>query len=346
MHLTKLARVKLRERVYSLLGRMSKSEVVKHLVRENIPRRTVYDIINRKENGLPAEDMPRKGRPPKMNQTKLAELQKSAQNKVGVSQRKLAKKFSVSKTCIQENLTKLNLKYRKRKTAPQYSDKQLEEIPKKCRKLRREITDQKTFIILDDEKYFSFGGDNMPGNAGFYTNDQDETPNNVKFKATSKFPKKILVWLALSSKGISQPFIGKCGGPAISKDVYISKCLSKLIAFIDKYHKDEKIVFWPDLASSHYAKDTIEWLTAKNIPFVPKESNPPNIPKARPIEDFWSILANSVYDKGWEAKTEAQLVRRIKKKIKEIDLGVVQTMMKGIRSKLRRMEDKGPFAIL
>ena len=83
----------------------------------------------------------------------------------------------------------------------------------------------------------------MPGNAGFYTNDQDETPNNVKFKATSKFPKKILVWLALSSKGISQPFIGKCGGPAISKDVYISKCLSKLIAFIDKYHKDEKIVF-------------------------------------------------------------------------------------------------------
>lgn len=273
-------------------------------------------------------------------------MKKSAENKVGVSQRKLSKKFSVSKSCIQKNLKKVDLKYRKRKKAPKYSDQQLDSIPKKCRKMRRELTDQETSIIVDDEKYFTFAGDNMPANAGFYTSNEKESPENVKFKATLKFPKKILVWLTVSSKGISQPFIGKCGGPAISKTVYINKCLSKLLPFIEKYHKDDKILFWPDLASSHYAKDTIDWLRAKNVPFVPKEYNPPNVPKARPIEDFWSILADRVYDKGWEAKTEAQLVRRIKKKIKEIDLTVVQNMMKGVRQKLRKMEDNGPYAIL
>lgn len=61
-------RVHLRERVYSLLGQMSESDVVKHFEHEKISRRTVYSIIERKKKGLPVEDMPRKGRPPIMTQ--------------------------------------------------------------------------------------------------------------------------------------------------------------------------------------------------------------------------------------------------------------------------------------
>lgn len=45
---------------------------------------------------------------------------------------------------------------------------------------------------------------------------------------------------------------------------------------------------WSDLASYNYAKETTKWLEDKHIPFVPKSANPPNIPKARPIEDFWA----------------------------------------------------------
>ena len=50
------------------------------------------------------------------------------------------------------------MKYYKGQRAPKYTQKQLEEIPGKCRKLRREFTDQETFIIVDDEKYFTFSG--------------------------------------------------------------------------------------------------------------------------------------------------------------------------------------------
>lgn len=43
-------------------------------------------------------------------------------------------------------------------------------------------------------------------------------------------------------------------------------------------------------------------LIIKNIPFVAKTDNPANVPKARPIEDFWGNLKQKVYDKCWKAK--------------------------------------------
>ena len=43
----------------------------------------------------------------------------------------------------------------------------------------------------------------------------------------------------------------------------------------------------------------------ENINYVQKEINLPNIPQARPIENFWGCLVQKVYENGWEAKTEA-----------------------------------------
>jgi len=83
-----------------------------------------------------------------------------------------------------------------------------------------------------------------------------------------------------------------------------------------------------------------------HINFVPKQTNPPKLPKARPIEDFWPMLADKVYEGGWEAKSELQLKRRICQKIKQIDIDVLQQMVDKIRTKLRKVEDKEPFSIL
>ena len=163
----------------------------------------------------------------------------------------------------------------------------------------------------------------------------EKTPlDDVKFKSKQKFEAKILVWLALSSKGISTPFIGTTNGPAVDTDVYIGKCLPKLLKFIEKYQLGDKYIFWPNLASSHYAQKTSAWLNEKRIPFVPKVANPPNVPKARPIEDFWSILADKVYSGGWMTTNQEQFVNGTKPKLKKIDLDTIQTMMEGIRKKL------------
>lgn len=122
--------------------------------------------------------------------------------------------------------------------------------------------------------------------------------------------------------------------------------MPKLKQFIEKHHADGNYMFWPDLASCHYSKKTTDWLTGQNIPFVPKKDNPPNVPQARPIENFWSILKRKVYEMGWEAQNEQQLIDRIKRKLKDIDLSVVQDLIRGVRTILRKIEDNGPLAAI
>ena len=84
--------------------------------------------------------------------------------------------------------------------------------------------------------------------------------------------------------------------------------------FIEKHHKNDNIVFWPGLASSHYSLKVQSYLKAKNIEFVPKEHNPANVPV------FWSELKRLVYNKNWQAENLGKLKKRIEFSIKRIDI--------------------------
>jgi hypothetical protein len=75
------------------------------------------------------------------------------------------------------------------------------------------------------------------------------------------------------------------------------------------------------------------WLEEHRIPFVPRNDNPPNLPQARPIENFWALLSGRVYINGWEAQNEQQLRRRIMQKIREVDLVSVQNLMRNVKRK-------------
>ncbi|CAF4293957.1 unnamed protein product, partial [Rotaria sordida] len=97
------------------------------------------------------------------------------------------------------------------------------------------------------------------------------------------------------------------------------------------------------LAKAHYTPQVLHTLQEKNIPFVPREKNPPNIPQIRPVEDLWGILKQKVYAQNYEAKSLDQLARRIREKIKELDKRMIQDMMFDIRSKLRKMWREGVF---
>ena len=95
----------------------------------------------------------------------------------------------------------------------------------------------------------------------------------------------------------------------LNGDIYRQKgILCRLVQFQQlQYHEDGDYVFWPDLALSHYAKDTVAVLRNKNINFVRNEYNPLNVQKLWPIETYWGISKSKVYDRGWTAKTEHQL---------------------------------------
>lgn len=335
----------LRERVYNFLGQHSKKETVTHFVKENFARSTIYAIINRYKEGKQAIGVSKSGRPQTLTKTQLRSLKKAANERVGATSRVLARKFGVSKTTIRNDLINLGLKHYKRATVPKYTPKQLAEIPVKCRKLRKKFLKNDPVLILDDEKYFTFSWNKGLQNSGIYTKNISETPDEIRFAGKGKFEQKVLVWIAISVKGHSQLHIQSQRDPAINADNYIRKCLTKLEKFIERNHQGDDILFWPDNASAHYAKKTLEWYEMKNIKYVPKYANPPNIPKARPIEDYWALLCQEVYKNGWAAKTEQHLISRIKRSVSKVDFSVVQTMIRGVKTKIRKIEDHGPLVL-
>jgi transposase len=336
----------LRKSVSNLFGQLSTNEILRLFKDKPISRATIYRVIKDCREGKLPENKKKSGHQPKLSARTTKSLLTSAKNKVGQSTRRLSRKFGVSKSTVHRILKKNKIFYRKRKRAPKYTARQLEIIPKCCRELRRKHFANGKFMILDDESYFTFSHHELSGNDGYYTDNVESTPDNVKFAGKSKFEPKVLVWCAISSKGISEPVYRSQKAKAINSDIYIDQCLPKLKQFIENKHTRDEIMFWPDLASSHYAKKTTDWLTSQNIPFVPKKDNPPNIPQARPIEDFWSALKRIVYEKGWEAQTEQQLIRRIKQKLKEVDICVVQSMISKVPKILRKIEDNGPLSVI
>ena len=180
----------------------------------------------------------------------------------------------------------MNIKYRKREKTPKYTIEQQIKAKKRSRKLVNQLHNTKSLLVIDDEKYFCFAGDNMPGNSGYYTNNKKTCPESVRFIGKEKFPKKLLMWIAISDRGMSEPLFRTSKAVAINSSIYINECLEKrLLPFIHKYHGDFNYLFWPDIASSHYSKDSLNWMD-QYVYYVDKESNPPNVPQARPIKNF------------------------------------------------------------
>ena len=138
----------------------------------------------------------------------------------------------------------------------------------------------------------------------------------------------------MSPKGMSKPFFLR-SGLAVNQFVYINKCIKPiLLPFLQTHYPQGDYVFWPDLASSHYSKFAQQEFQSLGINYVPKHLNPANLPKSRPIEDFWGNLKDKVYEGAWFAKSLPQLRNRIAACIKKIDLQFVQNHMVTVKKRL------------
>ena len=340
-----------RKRVQTFLGKnpsWKNSDVVKHFELEGTARRTVYNTLNKLKTSQPIKETNRTGRPSTWKDGELQQqrqrkqrLKRLTNNRTGCSQRSLGRKFDVSQKTIGRQLSIMGIKYRRREKTPKYSVKQAKRARIASRQLLNLLRETEFQVVIDDEKYFTLSGDNMPENRGYYTDNKQECPESVRFVGKTKFTPKMLMWIAISERGVSQPLFRRNNSESINSAIYIDECLSqRLLPFLHKYHPDFEYVFWPDLASAHYAKATVAWMD-ENINFVPKNLNPPNVPQARPIENFWGCLAQKVYKGGWQARTEDELIRRITTKLKEFDANFFPTLMRGLNGKLKNIVDKG-----
>ena len=197
-------------------------------------------------------------------------------------------------------------------------------------------------FIMDDEAYFEVDGTV----SSYWALPNTKIPENIKWVEKSKFPEKVLVWMAISEKGISKPYIKSTRG-AMDMELYCKKCIRpRLQNFIKKHHSDGNYIFWADLATSHTGGTTTRFLRKLKIPYIPVFENPPNVPQMRPIETFWALLKRKVYSKGWKAKNINCLQRRIKSKINEFTEEDSFQLMKNVHSKIRKAAYFGVKSLL
>lgn len=76
----------------------------------------------------------------------------------------------------------------------------------------------------------------------------------------------------------------------MNSEKYLNSCLKGiLVPWIEQNFDTEQVIFWPDLATSHYTQPVASFLESKKIEFVRKNENAPNLPQARPIERYWAL---------------------------------------------------------
>lgn len=321
-----------------------KLTTVQHYQCEGVPRSTIYSILSNYEKTNSFSRKLGSGRQAKiMTKRRVKWLEKRMKKPNQPSTREIARKLECSHAHVVKTINKkTNLKCKKKIKGPRYNEKQEAAVKKACRKLYS--LSQGMDFVLDDEKYFSLSGCHMPGNHYYYT-DGNEVRNDA-IKTKKKFEPKIMLWLAISRNGISEPYCVP-SGIAVKKEIYTEECLRKrLLPFINANHPPDTFLFWPDKASSHYAGTTQQFLNDNNINFVPRDSNPTDLPQCRPIEDLFGQLAQVVYKNNWIADNKEQLKRRILSCIRRTDFSAVQKKCADIRKNLRKCYEKGPYIAL
>ena len=262
----------LRSRLYAFYEEnkeKGKSFVWHHFRAEGAARATIYRLMGQIDKGLSLSRKKGSGRKPIFNTPKKrSQVARKFNHKKGVSLRKVAKSLNCSKSTIQ-NMLKMRknpiLCYKRTKRPDRTPIQRLVARPK-CRHLYFKFREHQ--FIIDDESYFTLSNANLSGNDIFYSNNRNITANDVKYYDKAKYEPKLLVWVAISPAGISDFYIVP-SKMAINQEIYLEECLKKrLLPFINKHHRGGKYVFWPDMASSHYANTVQNWLikTIQSIP--------------------------------------------------------------------------------
>jgi hypothetical protein len=82
----------------------------------------------------------------------------------------------------------------------------------------------------------------------------------------------------------------------------------------------------------------------ENLLFGDKTDIPLNVPQGRPKQNLRGILAQKIYEGGQKTKPQQELIRSIQSQLKKFDLNFSQSLMGGIKTKLRAIAERGVLA--
>ena len=315
--------------------------VVKELMAKGFSRSYIYKTLKRVDNDSPMKKQPKSGRPKiTLSPKSRKSMRRSTVGKVALSYRSLGEKYGKDPKTVKRVLLDMGIKKKPRVVIPKSSEGQKSRQQQRLHKARKGLLRSRNGldVVMDDESYFPF---TYFGSKEHYFEGRDKPKRDIKFKEKEKFEPKLLMWLAISRKGRSIPFIMP-SKMNVNAKVYQERMISdRLMPFLQDNYPNGGYVFWPDLASAHYANATQNLMKDLGITFVPKDQNPPAAPEVRPIEKFWQHLKSRVYKGGWKAKTEAQLRSRILQMLDTFDDQYFDNLMSKVKSKVRKAADYG-----
>lgn len=301
--------------------------------------RATGESKDRRENNSP---------PRKISTQTMNEIKKKIKNKNGKDIRSLARSVGVHPYTLRRNLReRCGVTFVKKEVVPKYTLQEEKIAKTTTRRMYDKHIAPVDEIIMDDEMYIDENGTVTHGADGFYTDNKQLAPDRVRFVGKKKFPAKVGIWFAVGSKGMSTFYMWRAGS-AINQDIYLKECLQKrLMRWINLYYKNTSYIFWPDKASSHYAKKVVAFLESRRVPMVPKSDNPTNLPQARPIELINSIIKSRVFADGFKCRNIEQLetrVRDVVTRLRTKDKDVTIRTMAKTRTLIRKVARGGVYA--
>ncbi len=175
-------------------------------------------------------------------------------------------------------------------------------------------------FVLDNICSFTYRCNQGSKYRSYYAHEDYPRPPPVIYE--SDLVPRLDVWIAISNKGISEPFI--CPANDLTTQDFSDECVENiLIPFIKENHDLEETVLWSDANKFGSKKSVCKILEDEGIQFVDKEDNPGN--RVRCFSYFWTMLKDQVYRGNWIAADCNALEKRIKTCLKRINiLDVIQ----------------------
>ena len=312
---------------------------------QNVPERTIRDVIKRYLDTGRTAYQPIPGRSAIINTPRNQKrVLKKCRSK---SERVSATELKIARSTYQRVKKSAGIRSRKKRRAPKYKDGQIERCKRGAARLYRACipSGRNFFVVLDDETYVPKDPTQVAGNHYYMSDDEQETPVEDTLRPTGKFEGKFMVWQAIAEDGrISQPFVADC---TVNGQIYGEECIQKLLLlpFIRNLGVQRPVLFWPDLASSHYAAAVISKLTAAGVSYVSKVDNLPNVPQLRPIEKFWALCKHKYQQLNKPANTIPEMKKIWKRISKQVAAESGKSLFKHFRSNLRKCAKSGPVGL-
>lgn len=282
---------------------------------------------------------------PRIVRTKglIQKVKQRLSSKSRQSARRLAKSLGVSRETMRRLLQDdLNLRAYRITTQPKLTEDHKKRRVSFAYWVRKELRKRDHGqILFTDEKYFSLEGVFNRQNERVYAVSREDADQQGGINQTSKYPKRIMIWLGASKNGLTSPIIFQ-PGETLSHENYINVVLPHARVEGERLLGTD-FIYQQDNATPHVHRKSLTWCAENFSNFIDNERWPPNSPDLNVLDYYvWdAVTTNMQWDK---VNDYHSLTEEIKRGIRRVPLeDVCRSVQSWSKRILTILKTKGEY---